>query len=125
MRKAITGAFIAGLFMKIFIFDFMIAEGDSMSPAIRNGTILCVNRLQYGFRVPLGDRYLLRWADPKPGDVVVLRTPLGDMAVKRIGALTSSGNFIVLGDNSRLSLDSRSYGPVHSAGIIGKVLGIK
>jgi signal peptidase I len=125
MGKAIAGAFIAGLFMKIFIFDFMIAQGDSMSPAIRSGTILLVNRLQYGFRAPLEDRYLFRWADPKPGDVVVFRTPLGDTAVKRIDALTSSGYLIMLGDNSRLSLDSRSYGPVHSAGIIGKVLGIK
>jgi signal peptidase I len=121
--KAILCAFIAALLLKLFFFDFMIAQGYSMEPAIRNGTVLIVSRLRYGFRLPLRQRYLIRWAQPKAGEVVVFYTPLGELAVKRCIALTESGDFIVEGDNVLTSYDSRSYGPVQSDNIIGKVLG--
>jgi signal peptidase I len=125
MAKAVTGAFIAALIMKFFLFDFMIAEGSSMSPAIKSGTVLVVNRLVYGFRLPWSGDYLLRWSAPKPGDVVVFYTPQGMTAVKRCGGVLETGEFIALGDNSLQSFDSRSYGPVRTDNIIGKVLGIK
>ncbi|GHV93528.1 hypothetical protein AGMMS50268_40310 [Spirochaetia bacterium] len=124
MAKAVAGAFIAALIMKFFLFDFMIAEGSSMSPAIKPGTVLVVNRLIYGFRLPWSEDYLLRWSFPKPGDVVVFYTPQGMTAVKRCGEVLETGEFIALGDNSLQSFDSRSYGPVRSDNIIGKVLGI-
>jgi signal peptidase I len=111
--------------MKLFLFDFMIAEGNSMSPAIKPGTILVVSRLRYGLRLPGSRRYLLRWANPASGELVVFYTPEGQIAVKRCAALTGAGEFIALGDNGAQSFDSRSYGPVPADNVIGKVLGIK
>jgi signal peptidase I len=124
LGKAILGAFIAAIFMKLFLFDFMIAEGHSMIPAINPGRILFVCKLSYGLRFPDSGVYLLRWSYPKKGDIVVFYTPLGEIAVKRCGEV-SGEDFYALGDNSLQSYDSRSYGPVQVDYIIGKVLGIK
>jgi signal peptidase I len=122
MKKAILGAFVLGLFLKTFIFDLMIAEGNSMSPAIPSGTVLVINRVVYGLRLPWMKTYLCRWAAPKTGEVVVFYTPSGGLAVKRCGEITGEG-FMALGDNKLQSYDSRSYGPVPADNIIGRVLG--
>jgi signal peptidase I len=118
-------AFVVALGMKLFLFDFMIAEGNSMVPAIQPGTVLVINRLRYGFRFPGSRSYTLRWAMPAPGEVVVFYTPEGLIAVKRCAGLTGEGAFTALGDNGAKSFDSRSYGPVPADNIIGKVLGVK
>jgi signal peptidase I len=110
--------------MKLFLFDLMIAEGRSMEPAIPDGTVLVINRLQYGLRFPGQRGFLIRWSAPKPGEVVVFYAPSGQVAVKRCEEITEKGGFIARGDNSLQSFDSRSYGPVPADHIIGKVLGI-
>ncbi|MDR1410920.1 MAG: signal peptidase I [Spirochaetaceae bacterium] len=132
--RTILLALLVAVLMKFFLFDFLIASGRSMQPAIRNGTVLVINRLAYGFRLPGTGKYLLRWSLPKTGDVVVFVTPQGSIAVKRCAELSEppaeskSGippRFIALGDNSLDSYDSRSYGPVPADMIVGKVLGVK
>jgi signal peptidase I len=123
--KAVLGAFIAAIIMKCFVFDFMITEGNSMMPAIRPGTVLLVNRLAYGIRLPWTGEWLLRWKVPKTGDTVVFYTPLGELAVKRCGRLIEDEKFLALGENSVDSFESRSYGPVPVDHIIGKVVGVK
>ncbi|MDR2617283.1 MAG: signal peptidase I [Treponema sp.] len=122
--KAIIGAFITALLIKIFLFDFMIAEGHSMVPAIKPGKALLVFKLAYGFKFPGSGTYLLQWASPEQGDIVVFYTPLGEIAVKRCSEVWGR-DFYALGDNSLQSYDSRSYGPVSADAVIGKVLGIK
>jgi len=123
--KAISGAIITALVIKIFLFDFMIAEGHSMVPVIKPGTILLVCKVFYGIRVPGSGNYLARWGSPKPGQVVVFYTPLGEIAVKRCREIVPGNKFIALGDNTSQSYDSRSYGAVPYDNIIGRVLGIK
>ena len=118
-------ALAAAVLIKLFLFDFIIADGISMEPAIRDGTVLVVNRLRYGLRFPGQTKYLMRWARPREGDVVVFYTPSGGIAVKRCGSLTEKGEFMAEGDNSLQSYDSRSYGPVSADNTIGKVLGRK
>jgi signal peptidase I len=118
-------AFLAALMVKGFLFDFMIAEGRSMLPAIEPGSVLVVNRLAYGITAPWTSRYLLRWGRPRAGDVVVFHTPRGEWAVKRCGTVSEDQTFFALGDNSLESFDSRSYGPVPMDRVLGKVLGVK
>jgi signal peptidase I len=123
--RAILGALAAALVLKLFLFDFMIAEGRSMVPAIEPGKVLLVNKLSYGFRLPGSGAYLLRWAEPRPGDIVVFYSPLGEIAVKRCGEGSGGDSFYALGDNRLQSYDSRAYGPVAVDNVIGKVFGIK
>jgi signal peptidase I len=125
MNKAILGAFVVALATKLFLFDFVIADGSSMEPAIHPGNVLVVNRLAYGFRLPGARSYLLRWSLPAPGDVLIFYTPEGRTAVKRCAGFVRREEFIALGDNSLQSYDSRSYGPVDVNNVIGKVLGVK
>ena len=125
VKKAIIGALITALVMKIFIFDFMIAEGHSMVPTIKPGSVLLVCKLYYGIRIPLSGVYLITWKLPRKGEVLVFYTPMGEIAVKRCGEITPGNEFYALGDNQAQSYDSRSYGPVSNDSIIGKALGIK
>ena len=125
MTKAILGAFAAALVIKLFMFDFVVAEGNSMEPVIHSGSVLVINRLQYGLRFPGQPGYLVRWASPQQGDLVVFYAPSGDIAVKRCATPVKEGEFMAQGDNKSLSYDSRSYGPVSADATIGKVLGKK
>jgi len=120
--KAVFLAIATALVLKLFLFDFIIAQGHSMEPAIKNGTVLIISRLTYGIRLPWRQEYLLRWAQPKSGEVVVFYTPMGELAVKRCTE-TDGGSFFAVGDNDLASYDSRAYGYVSVNNIIGKVLG--
>ena len=108
--------------MNFFIFDVMVAEGYSMDPAIRPGTVLLVCKIYYGFRLPISGTYLFKWRTPREGDVLVFFTPLGEIAVKRSVKILEGNKFFALGDNPSQSYDSRNYGPVPFDNIIGKVL---
>ncbi|MDR0387869.1 MAG: signal peptidase I [Treponema sp.] len=123
--RIVLFAFLAALIMKVFLFDFVIADGRSMVPAISPGTVLVINRLAYGIRLPWAGEYLFRWSLPKTGDIVIFLTPQGQTAVKRCVTVTGTAEFFALGDNSLESYDSRSYGPVPADSVIGKVMGIK
>jgi len=120
--KPVILALLTALVLKLFVFDVIIAQGDSMEPVIRNGSVLVISRLRYGLKLPWTRQYLILWALPKEGDVLLFYTPSGDKAVKRCVEIYGD-NFFAEGDNSLASYDSRSYGPVHADNIIGKVLG--
>jgi len=116
---AIAAAFI----IKLLFFDFIIAQGHSMEPAINDGAVLIISRLSYGIRLPWEkSSYLFRWSKPAEGDVVVFFTPAGEKAIKRC-TLIEGDSFFAEGDNSLTSYDSRAYGKVPIENIIGKVLG--
>ncbi|MCL2214737.1 MAG: signal peptidase I [Treponema sp.] len=120
--KPVLLAIITAFFLRVFFFDFIIAEGHSMEPSIHDGTVLIVSRLRYGLRLPWQQQYLKRWALPKNGEVIVFYTPEGELAVKR--CVSAEGMiFFAEGDNGLASYDSRAYGPVPLENIIGKVLG--
>lgn len=120
--KAILSALAVALCIKLFVLDFMIAEGDSMSPTISGGTVLVVNLAAYGLRLPGSRSYLLRWGRPQMGDIVVFPSPRGGLAVKRCVPANGGSKFYALGDNPEESYDSRSYGALPTDLIVGKVL---
>jgi len=122
-KKAFIFALVIALILKLFFFDFIFAQGLSMEPAIKDGDILVISNLRYGLRLPWRQKYIIRWAKPKVGEVVVFYTPEGKKAVKRCTALIDGNRFYAEGDNSLASHDSRSYGFVSMDNIIGKVLG--
>ena len=120
--RAVVGAFIVALLLKFFILDLMVVDGQSMTPAIRPGTVVLVCKVFYGFKLPGSGSYIIKWRYPRTGDIVVFYTPLGEIALKRCAGVYPDGIFS-LGDNASQSYDSRDYGLVPFDNIIGKVLG--
>ncbi|MCX7656352.1 MAG: S26 family signal peptidase [Treponemataceae bacterium] len=118
-------AFGVALILRLCCFDVAITEGSSMIPTIPPGKIIVINRLAYGFRFPWQHHYLVRWSTPQPGDIVVLLSPQGRIAVKRCITLIGNESLFVEGDNTTISYDSRHYGPVPIDFITGKVVGIR
>lgn len=123
--RVVAAAFAATLILKIFVVDFVVAEGRSMLPAVKPGTVLLVNRVAYGLRNPFASSYLVRWALPRTGDVVLFRAPDGRLAIKRCGPYRDEGAFMALGDNAEESHDSRNYGPIRADEVVGKAVGIR
>ncbi|MDR2150663.1 MAG: signal peptidase I [Spirochaetaceae bacterium] len=122
---AVCCAFIVGFFIRFFIFDLMIVEGESMYPTLKSGAVVLVVKTAYGLRLPGFNTYLLHWAEPKQDEIVVFWTLDRKAVVKRCAGLSDQYNFIALGDNRAISLDSRAYGPVPIDQIIGKVFTLK
>jgi signal peptidase I len=132
-----------------FIVTAVVIQGKSMTPTLKDGERYYLNRWRYAFIPPSrGDLVVIKdpgHADfavkriiAKPGDWVNIRdgniylngkrldepylptgtrTDAPDMKEKwiRLG----HGQYYVLGDNRRASEDSRFYGVVHRAQILG------
>ena len=57
---------------------------------------------------------------PRVGSVVVVRRP-ERLVVKRVTRVTDDGRYWVEGDNDAVSDDSRTWGPVLGADVVGEV----
>jgi signal peptidase I len=94
--------------------------GASMDPRVREGRLLLVESVSYRFR------------SPRRGDVAVLVSPgEGRKLLKRIvgvpgdvvaGRRLRPNEYYVRGDNVDASTDSRHFGPVDRALILGRAL---
>lgn len=85
-------------------------RGTSMSPAIEDGDWLLVDPDAWHGRAP------------RPGELVVLDDPRGTglILVKRIHAVGTDGRLDVRGDAPDASTDSRTFGPVDPALLLGR-----
>ena len=128
----LAAGLVLTLVFKFLILDLAVVEGPSMLPTLRQGEVVLVFRAAYGLRLPPGlGSYLLRWANPRPGELVAAENPdSGEEVVKRVRALRAvaadSGDWeqrvFIVGDNPAESLDSREYGEVAVEKIAGRVL---
>lgn len=65
--------------------DHYYVPSGSMLPTVHIGDHLVVNKLAYGLRFPGTEDYLMEFAGPKVGDVVVLESPQdGTTLLKRV-----------------------------------------
>ena len=87
-------------------------HGFSMAPLLKPGDELLVNSLAY------------RRSRPEVGDIVVAWHPERDhfKLIKRVVAVTPEMTYWLEGDNPAESTDSRSFGDVELASILGKVV---
>jgi len=109
---------------------------DSMMPILYDGEVALVSKLAYGLRVPGGGAMILKWAEPKKGDLVV-SVGVGDPPVnvlRRISAvpgdkvkmpdgkdgLLKENEFFLAAEQKEGVMDSRKLGPVRRKSIVGK-----
>ena len=58
-----------------FLYEPFVIPSASMEPTLLAHDHIFVNKFSYGIRYPIGDGWLLNFASPKRGDVVVFRYP--------------------------------------------------
>jgi|SRR5262245_6106844 len=84
---------LAALGLSLFVVRSSIAslhraQGSSDEPTIEHGAVFAVNRMAYGLRLPLIQHELLRWAEPKRGDIVLFTVPgTTYLATKRVAGV--------------------------------------
>src|SRR4029079_7748360 len=78
--------------------DWNDVPTGSMKPTIQEGDRVVVNKLAYDLKIPFTTTEIVKWGDPKRGDIVVLFSPRdGTRLVKRVVAIP--GDKVELRDN--------------------------
>jgi signal peptidase I len=87
--KAIGLALLLAVFVRGVGLEAFKIPSASMLPTLQLGDYVLIDRLRYGLRLPGLDRWLVRYSDPKPGDVIVFANPrdLSADYVKRVIAV--------------------------------------
>ena len=68
--------------LKTFVFEIKTVRGNSMENTLKEGNTVFILKAAYGIKLPLKNRYLVRWAFPAVNDIIVYRKG-GHFAVKR------------------------------------------
>ena len=63
------------LAFRFFLFEPFIIPSGSMIPNLLIYDHILVNKLSLGIKIPFANRWLVRWRDPQPGEVMVFRYP--------------------------------------------------
>lgn len=115
MKKLIFFGLLIGLFLKLFVFDFLKISGKSMEPTLSSGNHIVINKTAYGIQNPFTKEYYFTWKSPKKNDVV---TFLNDnkIVVKRcvltegdsLEILVDSGYHIII-NNQKVPLSEFQY----------------
>jgi signal peptidase I len=73
--EAIGMALLLALFIRTFIVQAFKIPSGSMIPTLQIGDHILVNKLAYGVRIPFLEEYMVKFAKPQRGDVVVFIFP--------------------------------------------------
>jgi signal peptidase I len=87
--EAIIMALVLALFIRTFIVQAFKIPSGSMIPTLQIGDHILVNKLSYGIRMPFLEKYLVDYATPGRGDVVVFIFPEDESKdfIKRVVAV--------------------------------------
>jgi len=82
-------AVLAALTIRWLFFEAYVIPSGSMLPSLLINDHIFVNKLAYGIRAPFSEKWLVRFADPKRGDIIVFRYPMDKSTfyIKRVVGL--------------------------------------
>lgn len=63
------------LFVRWALFEAYVIPSGSMLPTLLHHDHIFVNKMVYGLRIPFSENWLVRWGEPKRGDVIVFKFP--------------------------------------------------
>ena len=115
MKKLIFFGLLIGLFLKLFVFDFLKISGKSMEPTLSSGNHIVINKAAYGIQNPFTKEYYFTWKSPKKNDVVTFLNN-NKIVVKRcvltegdsLEILVDSGYHIII-NNQKVPLSEFQY----------------
>lgn len=135
------------LIIVIYIVSFQQVIGPSMSPTLKDGDVLIVNKIIYKFReikrnevvvfkydekllikriVGLPNEHIaynnnVMYVNGDPVKEEFIDTTTDDFDIKELGYdVIPKGYYLVLGDNRNNSMDGRNFGLIKKEDIIGK-----
>ncbi len=119
----IIGVFI-GLFLKFFAFDILHISGFSMSPNLKQGDSIIINKLAYGIHKPFSEHYIRQFSSPKKNEIV---TFLHDNKIvikrcvltsgERLDFLTDSQYYLII-DEKKIPLLKEEYEKLKNANYV-------
>ena len=119
---AIFGALVCFFVFVSSVMDVALIRGRSMEPDFPEGSLVVINKLAYGLRLPWAKDYTVIWNKPEIDDIIMFRNPeTGEMVVKRC-TFFQNKLALVTGNNPAVSRESDYYGPVPLEVITGRVL---
>lgn len=63
-------------FFALSMYDVKYISGNSMAPSLNEAETVIIYRWAYGLQLPFVHRYLIRWSNVEPGELVYLRDPV-------------------------------------------------
>jgi signal peptidase I len=108
-----------------FAFTFYRVDGHSMDPTLHDGQILGVNLLSNASNLKIGDVIIASYQGNLKTRFVKRVTAIGGDTVNHQGIdiVLKPDELYIIGDNQDHSTDSRTYGPIKSTQVIGKLIG--
>ena len=104
------GSFAVAIFIALVIrwglFEAYVIPSASMLPSLLIHDHIFVNKAVYGIRVPFSEQWLVRFAKPKRGDVIVFKYPK-DMNVFFIKRVIGLPGDKIMYDNGKLILNGK------------------
>ncbi len=79
-------AVMVALFIRWAFLEAYVIPSGSMLPTLLIHDHIFVNKIVYGVRAPFSEKWLVRFSDPKRGDVIVFKYPedMGTFFIKRL-----------------------------------------
>ncbi len=74
--EALAVAFILALFIRTFLVQAFKIPSGSMLETLQIGDHILVNKLRYGVRLPIVGKRVVKFTDPRRGDVIVFVYPV-------------------------------------------------
>lgn len=98
--ESVVWAVLIAFLLRSFVVEAYKIPSASMAPSLQVGDHVVVLKLAYGLHLPFAQRWLLRWSEPRRGDVVVFKSPRppGRDLVKRVVGV--AGDVVELRDQS-------------------------
>lgn len=98
-------AILAVLAVRWLLFEPYVIPSGSMIPTLLVNDHILVNKIAYGIRVPFTSQWLVKFGEPKKGDVIVFRSVEedGKFMVKRV--VGTAGDTVEFTEDGRLVIN--------------------
>lgn len=139
-HKILIASFLLAVILKMFFFDIIIVNGDSMNPTFYNHDIMIIDKFSYLISKPnnsdivivkdMNNFTIVKRIVARENDIIKFKNRA--MYVNSVKLLDDSlveenklikivkDYYYLIGDNNRFSIDSRKFGAVHKSVIKGK-----